>query len=213
MIHSISCIKESIKPLPRVINDNPIKNKYDRISNPRELLIPDHGRSSDLLHLMTPFPFMQKTVAWVSSSDFVWSLQQRVCSGFTPDSLFTTRHESDGWHHNQWQRYILLLKLTFLQILFYPIHIRDVSGPYLLRTFSMQRYLWPKKVRLWYGASHISTHVHRPLSAKQYIYPRNHRAIWSKREAGKLSEPEVRTQYPAWKEIRKEPLHYCTKSH
>ena len=123
MIHSISCIKESIKPLPRVINDNPIKNKYDRISNPRELLIPDHGRSSDLLHLMTPFPFMQKTVAWVSSSDFVWSLQQRVCSGFTPDSLFTTRHESDGWHHNQWQRYILLLKLTFLQIFF----IRNIS--------------------------------------------------------------------------------------
>ena len=63
MIHSISCIKESIKPLPRVINDNPIKNKYDRISNPRELLIPDHGRASGLLHLMTPFPFMQKTVA------------------------------------------------------------------------------------------------------------------------------------------------------
>ena len=143
----------------------------------------------------------------------LWNLQQWICSGFTPDSLFTTRHESDGWHHNQWQRYILLLKLTFLQILFYPIHIRDVSGPYLLRTFSMQRYLWPKKVRLWYGASHISTHVHRPLSAKQYVYPRNHRAIWSKREAGKLSEPEVRTQYPAWKEIRKEPLHYCTKSH
>ena len=36
----------------------PIKNQYNRHSNPREHQVSDLGRSSDLLYLRTSFPFM-----------------------------------------------------------------------------------------------------------------------------------------------------------
>ena len=51
----------------------------------------DIGRSSDLLRFQTPFPFRVETVDVSIVRKFRWSLQQRVCSGFSPDSLFTTR--------------------------------------------------------------------------------------------------------------------------
>ncbi|MCB6270525.1 MULTISPECIES: hypothetical protein [Bacteroides] len=35
----------------------------------------------------------------------------------------------------------------------YQLLIRIVSGPYLLRTFFGQKYLWTEKLRTWYGAS------------------------------------------------------------
>ena len=35
----------------------------------------------------------------------------------------------------------------------YLVHTWTVSEPYLLRTFSTQRYLYTEKVRCWYGAS------------------------------------------------------------
>ncbi len=56
----------------------------------------DIGRSSDLLRFQTPFPFRVETVDVSIVRKFRWSLQQRVCSGFSPDSLFTTFRKTKG---------------------------------------------------------------------------------------------------------------------
>ena len=44
------------------------------------------GRSSDLLHFRTSFPFLPEQCNELMSKAF-WSLQQRDCPGFSPDSL------------------------------------------------------------------------------------------------------------------------------
>jgi len=37
--------------------------------------------------------------------------------------------------------------------LYHSGYTRDVPESWLLHTFSTQRYFWPKKVWLWYGAT------------------------------------------------------------
>ena len=61
-------------------------------SNPRKLFnICYFGRSSDLLVRCATFPSRFAGTVDLSIARGFWlSLQQRVCSGFAPDSLFIT---------------------------------------------------------------------------------------------------------------------------
>ena len=77
-----------------ITNQRCILNKklHSSNSNPGKFQEFNFGRSSDLLHFPNALPIPPKRNSGFEycRKTFGGALQQRVCSGFTPDSLFTT---------------------------------------------------------------------------------------------------------------------------